>query len=172
MPVTGAVVWRANDVAPSGFVLCNGQELSRTVFAALFAIIGTDYGAGNGSTTYNVPNLIDRHPLGKGGALALGNTGGASFHTHTGPSHTHSVTEPATHSLHSSDGAHTHDDHTGGLILANAVQVVNDLFTHSSDGGHTHNPHPAHTGSATGSDTGTTGGTDTPFATLRPLIKT
>lgn len=51
---------------PSGFLMCNGQEVSRSVFAELFAVIGTKYGAGNGSTTFNVPDMRESVPVGIG----------------------------------------------------------------------------------------------------------
>ena len=49
--------------APSGFLECNGQAISRTTYSALFAIVGTTYGSGNGSTTFNVPDLKNDVPL-------------------------------------------------------------------------------------------------------------
>lgn len=54
---TGAVEAYAGATAPAGWLLCNGQAVSRTTYAALFALVGTTYGAGNGSTTFNVPDL-------------------------------------------------------------------------------------------------------------------
>lgn len=57
---TGEVVDFAGSAAPAGSVLCFGQAISRTTFALLFAIIGTTYGVGDGSTTFNVPDLRGR----------------------------------------------------------------------------------------------------------------
>ncbi len=57
---TGAITDYAGSTAPSGWLLCNGQAVSRTTFAPLFAIIGTTYGVGDGSTTFNVPNNVGR----------------------------------------------------------------------------------------------------------------
>jgi phage-related tail fiber protein len=54
---TGTVIYHAANAAPSGFVKANGAALSRTTYADLFAAIGTTYGIGNGSTTFNVPDL-------------------------------------------------------------------------------------------------------------------
>lgn len=51
---------------PGNFLLCDGSNVSRTTYARLFAIIGTAYGAGDGSTTFGLPDLQDRVPLGKG----------------------------------------------------------------------------------------------------------
>lgn len=60
------------DTLPTGYLWCNGAAVSRTTFAALFALFGTLYGAGNGSTTFNLPDLRDNVPVGKGtmGAVA------------------------------------------------------------------------------------------------------
>lgn len=62
--VTGMISMYASATPPTGFLLCNGQAVSRTTYADLFAITGTSYGVGNGSTTFNVPNLASRFPLG------------------------------------------------------------------------------------------------------------
>ena len=58
--VVGAVVAFAGSTSPAGWLLCDGSAVSRTTYAALFAVIGTTYGSGNGSTTFNLPNLTDR----------------------------------------------------------------------------------------------------------------
>lgn len=84
--------------APSGFLLCDGTAVSRTTYATLFAVVGTTFGVGDGSSTFNVPDLRGRFPIGlatSGTGSTLGGTGGTIDHTHTGPAHTHTVT-PAT----------------------------------------------------------------------------
>jgi microcystin-dependent protein len=69
VPISGTLVWWS-DTLPSGsygtFAFANGQAVSRTTFAAAFAIFGTTYGAGDGSTTFNLPDLRDNVPVGKG----------------------------------------------------------------------------------------------------------
>ena len=92
----GMVSQFAGATAPTGWLLCDGAAVSRTTFANLFTAIGTSYGAGNGSTTFNLPNLKGRVPVGRDAADtsfdALGETGGAKTHTLTEsemPSHTH-----------------------------------------------------------------------------------
>jgi len=86
---------------PVGWFLCDGQEVSRVGFAALFAAIGTLYGVGDGSTTFNVPKFDDnRKARGAVNDAARGTTGGANavtltvgempIHTHIQDSHTHS----------------------------------------------------------------------------------
>ena len=57
---TGSYIQFAGSQAPEGFLVCNGGEISRTTYSALFAVIGTTYGSGDGSTTFNLPNLTDR----------------------------------------------------------------------------------------------------------------
>ena len=107
MPV-GVVVPFAGSTSPAGWELCYGQAISRTTYAGLFATISTTYGSGDGSTTFNVPDLRGRAVGGKddmGGTAAsrltstvltasntLGATGGTQTHTLTSaemPSHTH-----------------------------------------------------------------------------------
>lgn len=57
----GMIMYYPKNSAPNAnWLVCDGRAVSRTGYAALFAVIGTQYGAGNGSTTFNVPNLLDR----------------------------------------------------------------------------------------------------------------
>jgi microcystin-dependent protein len=128
----GSLMPYAGAAAPTGWLLTYGQEVSRTTYAGLYAVIGTTYGTGNGSTTFNVPDLRGRAPFGKddmGGTAAsritnavsglvattLGSTGGnqnVQSHSHavTDPGHTHTVTDPGhTHTgTTNTDGAHLH----------------------------------------------------------------
>ena len=57
---TGVVQAFAGSTTPQGWLLCDGSAVSRSDYAALYAVIGTTYGAGNGSTTFNLPNLVDK----------------------------------------------------------------------------------------------------------------
>jgi microcystin-dependent protein len=84
----GAVMMWSTASAPTGWLLCNGSAVSRTTYAALFALIGTTFGVGDNSTTFNLPNYNNRAPVGAGGLYALGTTGGSKdailvAHTHT-----------------------------------------------------------------------------------------
>jgi len=76
--------------APTGWLLCNGAAVSRSTYATLFALIGTTYGAGDGSSTFNVPDMRDKFPVGSGSTYALNATGGSADSTL--PSHTHTAT--------------------------------------------------------------------------------
>ena len=107
---TAAVIAYAGSSAPTGWLLCDGSAISRTTYAALFAKIGTTYGTGDGSTTFNLPDLRGRKVVGKGtnadvstlgandslsvgsrtykhyhgvGTLAVGTTGSGHGHAHT-----------------------------------------------------------------------------------------
>ena len=62
---SGMIGWFASTKAPSNdWLVANGQAVSRTTYKGLFNAIGVTYGAGNGSTTFNLPNLVDRFPMG------------------------------------------------------------------------------------------------------------
>ncbi|MGM9571241.1 MAG: phage tail protein [bacterium] len=58
--IIGEVKWYAGKTVPSGYLLCNGAKISRTTYKNLFNVIGTTYGTGDGSTTFTLPNLIDK----------------------------------------------------------------------------------------------------------------
>lgn len=69
----GSMMMWPTDTPPTGWILCDGSEISRTIYAELFATIGTTYGNGDGSTTFNLPDLRGRFPLGKD---SMGGTSG------------------------------------------------------------------------------------------------
>ena len=71
----GSYIQFAGSQAPEGFLVCNGGEISRTTYSALFAVIGTTYGWGDGSTTFNLPNLTDRFLQGSSTSGTVKNAG-------------------------------------------------------------------------------------------------
>jgi microcystin-dependent protein len=83
--VPGVIQMFAASAPPPGWLICDGSAVSRTTYAALFAVIGTTYGAGNGTTTFNLPNLASRVPAGWNTTdtdfNTLGKTGGEKTHT-------------------------------------------------------------------------------------------
>lgn len=92
----GAITQFSGSIAPTNWLFCNGQAISRTEYSELFAIIGTHYGEGDGSTTFNLPDFIGRVPVGLDAEDpdfdALGDFGGEKTHTLTineMPSHAH-----------------------------------------------------------------------------------
>lgn len=84
LPPTGSVMAYAGSAAPAGYLLCDGTSYLRSVYPALFAIIGTSYGSAD-VTHFTVPDLRARVPIGKAAATftTLGQTGGGTTHTHT-----------------------------------------------------------------------------------------
>ena len=74
----GSILLFAGSSAPAGWLLCQGQAISRTTYATLFAVIGTTFGAGDGSTTFNLPDFRESSPVGAGQYSAVtGTTHGA-----------------------------------------------------------------------------------------------
>lgn len=92
----GSIMIYAGDTAPSGWLICDGSEISRTTYANLFNAIGIAYGNGDGSTTFNLPNLKGRIPVGQDTSdtdlQTIGTPGGEKTHQLTideMPSHNH-----------------------------------------------------------------------------------
>jgi microcystin-dependent protein len=129
----GVITQFGGSTAPAGWKLCDGTAYSRTVtYNALFDAIGTTYGSGDGSTTFNVPNLKGRVPVGFDASQsefdALAETGGAKTHTLTTaemPAHTHSSLQ-----LGNAGGS------TGIPVTGT---VTTDTTTGSTGGGGAHN---------------------------------
>lgn len=72
--VAGIIQMYGGSTAPDGYLLCDGSAVSRTVYQSLFEAIGTTYGAGDGSTTFNLPDLQGRVPIGAGESDADGHS--------------------------------------------------------------------------------------------------
>lgn len=97
--MTGQIIERASNNTPSGFLPCDGAAVSRSTYSTLFSEIGSAYGNGDGSTTFNVPDLRGRSPLGAGtgsglSSRSLGDINGSETKTLTTtelPSHSHSI---------------------------------------------------------------------------------
>jgi microcystin-dependent protein len=154
--------WAGED-PPPGCLFCDGQAVSRTTYAALFAVIGTIYGVGNGSTTFNVPDLRGRVTAGRddmGGSPAgrltegnsgfdgetLGAAGGVEEHTLTiaqMPAHAHDGTTDV-------QGQHTHaagvgngyvmigSDSMGTVDIGDGATNVGSASATAADGEHGH----------------------------------
>ncbi len=145
----------AGATAPNGWLACDGSAVSRTDFPDLFQAIGTDWGPGDGATTFNLPDLRGKVPMGADGTYPLGSSGGAATttltvaqlpaHNHpvTDPGHTHAVTDPGhTHTV--TDPGHTHaitdPGHTHAVTDPGHVHGVTDPgHVHGvTDPGHVH----------------------------------
>ena len=90
--LAGSLLMWPTASAPTGYLNCDGTAVSRTTYAALFAVVSTTFGTGDGSTTFNLPNYTSRMPYG----TTIGATGGSTdavvvTHTHTATS---TVTDP------------------------------------------------------------------------------
>ena len=172
--ITGVIQMYAGSTAPSGWLICNGQAVSRTTYAALFAVIGTTYGTGDGSTTFNIPNLVDKTVR---GSNSLGKTGGADTVTLTTaniPAHTHDVGSLSTVST----GGHTHTLEHTELVSYGSVNngwqwghntIPTKVSTPTStDGAHTHTI----TGATGSSGSGSAVTITNPYVMLHYIIKT
>ena len=166
IPTATIVPWSSASV-PSGFLECNGAAVSRSTYADLFGIVGTTYGAGDGSSTFNLPDLQDNVAMGKSGTKALASTGGANTVAASGTiggstaNATLSTAQLAAHAHEvqgQNQGTQNHamlQRYGGGQI-----QTVNT----GSGQGHSHNMSATFTGSATS--------VVQPYLTLIYIIKT
>jgi microcystin-dependent protein len=92
----GMIVQFAGSTAPTDWLICNGDPVSRSTYAALFTAISTGYGVGDGSTTFNLPDLRGRIPVGKGTHAdvdALNDNDGSTV-ANRSPKHQHTVYDP------------------------------------------------------------------------------
>jgi len=125
---TGSIVMWPSVAIPTDWKLCNGDAISRTTFNTLFSLIGTTFGAGDGSTTFNLPNYKNRMPYGAD-TVAVGATGGSAnaivvSHNHGGVTGGQSVT-------------HTHGVSitTGGQSVQHTHQMTTYIGINGASGG-------------------------------------
>ncbi len=188
---TGSILIWSTATAPSNWLICNGAAVSRTTYAALFAVIGTTYGVGDNSTTFNLPNLMGRVPFGidtnQTEFNVLGETGGAKTVTlaiTNLPAHTHAIDHNHPESTTSSNGSHTHTytdrgdatftvDAPGSTILASVADNQSSTYTTSSNGSHTHTFNvPDFDGTSGSTGSGTAFSILPPYIALHYIIKT
>lgn len=128
-PEVGDVKMNVSPIERNGWVLCNGQQLNRTEYADLFAMIGTTFGNGNGTSTFNVPNADGRVLGNVGDGRGNGDSVGSETMALTGanlPAHTHSGTTAA-------NGSHTHGVNDPGHT--HTQTTINDDFNNSGGSG-------------------------------------
>lgn len=188
----GAIIEYPSATPPNAnFLVANGQAIGRTFYVNLFTLIGTTFGTGDGTTTFNIPNLTDRMTITAGNLYALAATGGAvnqtlaknqipsGLLTLTDPGHTHGITDPQ-HSHGVSDPGHSHtiasqagSSNTAALSRLGTGATTNATSTNSATTGLTVNS--ASTG-ITGANSNTTGisltdnGGSVPVSTLSPYF--
>lgn len=145
---TGHMVMWPTSTAPTGFLMCAGTAVSRSTYAALFAVIGTTFGTGDGSTTFNLPNFNNRVPIGAGDLYSANSQVGSKdaitvAHTHTGTT--------------AADGAHTHTvtSWVGASGIANGTYYAGEISNQSGD--RTTSTASAHTHTFTTASTGDSG---------------
>lgn len=169
----GVVLGYGGAAAPDGWLLCDGAAVSRSTYAALFAVLGTTYGPGDGSTTFNVPDLRGRTAVGAGAGPGLTTrTRGQMFGAETLPAHTHGAGTLAT----SAAGGHDHLYRSG--VGSNSHGVAAGTGNGAPwDPVHSRQTNPVadHTHTITGS-TGSTGtgshGVMQPSTVVNYIIKT
>jgi len=168
---TGIIVPWSSTSIPSGFLECNGSNVSRSTYSDLFGVVGTTYGAGDGATTFGLPDLQNNVALGRSNNKALASTGGADTVATAG-----SVSvagSAADHTLTTDEmAAHTHNQAwTGAAPYACGEGSTRITTTNSGAAGqssaHGHNI-TVNAGTYTGSATSVL----QPFVTLLYLIKT
>jgi microcystin-dependent protein len=166
----GAVMPYAGSSAPDGFLMCDGSAVSRTAFAGLFLAINTTFGPGNGTSTFNVPDLRDRFLAGVG-TTALGGLGGSATLVGSTDGHALTIPELPAHGHTATDSGHVHTDsgHSHGLSSnATGITLTDPTHTHAnSTGGELI---PQQTGS--GNNLGGTGGQFTPTAITNSAAST
>jgi microcystin-dependent protein len=138
---TGTLIPSARSTPPSGFLACDGSAVSRSDYASLFSAIGTAYGAGNGSTTFNLPDSRGRALFGKGSnavILSLGANEGLAESSRS-PRHAHGYTGTTTQATVASGGVggfpgvsggtlgHTHD-YSGATSVGNPAFLAVNYF--------------------------------------------
>ena len=168
IPTATIVPWSSSSV-PSGFLECNGALVSRSTYSALFAIIGTTYGAGDGATTFKLPDLQDNVCMGKSGTKALASTMGANTVTATGniggstANATLSTAQLASHS-HTVQGQNFSAGNMAGIVFSKPGGQSISTNSAGSGQGHSHNMSATFSGSATS--------VVQPYLTIVYIIKT
>ena len=155
VPIGSVVGWALTSSVPTGWLECDGSNVSRTTYAELFAVIGTTYGTGDGSTTFGLPDFNGKHLRGTTNTGLLGtNVGSDSVnvpvpqHSHSmghdhGMQHYHSVDHGHNTSVGNQNANHTHDH-----PHRHNASTGNQSADHYHTIGHTHNATTTTNGSA------------------------
>lgn len=142
----GDSLWEPGDIKPTGrgaastgWLLCDGAAVSRATYAALFGAIGVVFGPGDGTTTFNVPDLAGRFPFGADGTHPRGEVSGQEQitlttanlppHTHT-IAHAHDFSHDHANTVTDAQGNHAHntDAHHHEVKQSNAAGTNNNTF--------------------------------------------
>ena len=164
---TGIVLPWSDSSIPSGFLECDGSAVSRSTFATLFGVIGTTWGAGDGSTTFNVPDFTDRCCVHNSPTKTFATTGGANTVASTGNvggSSGNTTISTPTLASHNHPGAAAPMMGSGTNAGGTAAQM---FATSGSTGGGGSHSHPF-----SGTFTGDAGSVLQPYLTIVYIIKT
>jgi len=185
IPTATIVPWSKSSV-PSGFLECNGAAVSRSTYSDLFSAIGTTYGAGDGSSTFTLPDLQDNVAIGKSGTKALASTGGANTVASSGsvsgtvggtalttaqlPSHTHN---PVSVTINKNIGSQVGENEPGQTGIA-SVRISNNASAPLTGTGTAANAGSGdtHTHSLSANFSGSANSVVQPYLALIYIIKT
>jgi microcystin-dependent protein len=166
-------LWAGTDI-PDGYLLCDGSAISRVDYPILFGAIGTTWGPGDGSSTFNLPNLVGKFILGASGTHPVGSTGGSATSTLTTPNlpaHNHPVVDPG-HFHNITDPQHHHTAATTASLGTTGTDPVSAVAGNTGDSATGISINSATTGVTTGNTgAGTPFSILPPFAAMLPIIK-
>ena len=131
---TGSVYTFAGSTVPTGWLKCNGALLSRTTYAALFSVIGTTYGAGDGSTTFALPDLRGEFVRGvdDGRGVDAGRVlGGSQAQQTQAHKHISNMSDAYPGALFGSSTTKNHRGSSGGIDSDNFLEFTNDGTTYN-----------------------------------------
>jgi len=148
VPLGGVIDYPVSSAPSSNWHLADGTAISRSIYATLFTLIGTTFGVGDGSSTFNLPDYRDRMSIGAGSTYGIGATGGEATHTLTNsevpatgvtvaitdPQHTHTATDSG-HSHGVTDPGHSHGVNEGTNATAGTrfTTATNNIGTGSTN---------------------------------------
>jgi len=164
----GAILLWGNATPPSGWLICNGSAISRTTYSTLFSVMGTTFGSGDGSTTFNIPNYQGSKPIGVNVTYTLASTGGSAtttFSTSNIPAHNHTASV--------SDPGHSHN--TNILVMDSSARGGNSGVRTNAGNGSTYQTDTVTTGisvSTGNTGSGTAATTISPYLAMHFIVKT
>lgn len=123
--LSGSIVMFAGSVAPEGWLICDGSAVSRETYSSLYSVIGDLYGSGDGSTTFNLPDLTGRVLIGSSSSHPAASSGGEEVHTLSAteiPSHSHSV------------GQHGHSNDITVTTPVLSHEITQAVFSYNAPG--------------------------------------
>ena len=129
--ITGEVKLYAGDVAPAGFLFCDGASYVRSTYGALFSVIGTKYGTAD-ATHFNVPDVQGRTVVGRGthaDVATLGNSDGISAVASRRPKHKHTVNEVAHNHSYTAGGGASAGNPGGGVTAGSTASTTGGKTT-------------------------------------------